>query len=83
MDYTYNGLKWLNHKESTLKKNYTYIGRGVFRGGRLGARPLDFQNLKRKSTVTHHSNRKRDKEEEIYCFWSYDGQRTPPPPLSS
>ena len=26
--------------------------------------PLDFQNLKRKSTVTHHSNRKRDKEEE-------------------
>ena len=25
---------------------------------------LDFQNLKRKSIVTHNSNRKRDKEEE-------------------
>ena len=32
----------------------------------LGGRrpPLDFQNLKWKSTVTPHSNRKRDKEEE-------------------
>ena len=39
---------------------------GAYSGGeRLGARPpLDFQNLKRKSTVAHHSNRKRDKEEE-------------------
>ena len=39
--------------------------------------PLDFQNLKRKSTVTHHSNKKetkRKKEKEEYRFWSYDGQ---------
>ena len=33
--------------------------------GRIQAPPpLHFHNLKRKSTVTHHSNRKRDKEEE-------------------
>ena len=61
---------------------------GAYSGGeRLGAcpPPLDFQNLKRKSTVAHHSNRKRDKEEEgyrekeeIYRFRSYDGQ-TPSP----
>ena len=58
------------------------------RGGRH--KPLDFQNLKRKSIVTHHSNRKRDKEEdedekkeEIYNFWSYDGQGTHTPPLPS
>ena len=33
--------------------------RGVFRGGGLRAPPppLDFQNLQRKSSVTHHSNR--------------------------
>ena len=32
-----------------------------FEGG--GLPPLDFQNLKRKNTATHHSNRKRDKGE--------------------
>ena len=38
---------------------------GAYSGGRLGAPPpLDFQNLKRKSLVTHRSNRKRYKEEE-------------------
>ena len=56
-------------------------------GGRIGASPppLDFLNLKRKSTVTHHSNRKRDKRKkekvEINRFWSYDGQGNPPTPL--
>ena len=52
-------------------------GQGRIQGRRLGVRPpprailgggrrppLNFQNLKRKSTVTHQSNGKRDKEEE-------------------
>ena len=49
------------------------LSQGRIQGGRLGAPPHsdlgwgvapDFQNLKRKSTVTHHSNIKREKEEE-------------------
>ena len=53
-------------------------------GANRGAPLLDFYNLKRKSTVTHHSNRKgtrRKMEKEIYRYWSYDGQGPPPPPL--
>ena len=50
----------------------SYSGGGAVRGvpsplrdsGGGGLPPLDFHNLKRKSTVTHHSNRKRVKEEE-------------------
>ena len=49
--------------------------------------PPGFQILKRKSTVTHHSKSKRDKEEEgkkeIYRFWSCDGQGKHPIPSSS
>ena len=39
----------------------------------MGAPPplLDFQNLKRESTFTHHSNRKRDKEAEGIGNTSY------------
>jgi hypothetical protein len=44
---------------------------GAYSGGGVVKDPpperfSDFQNLKRKSTVTYHSNRKRDKEEEGY-----------------
>ena len=61
--------------------------RGVFRGrGRLGTPPpQDFQNLKRKSTVTHHGNRKRDKEEDVkrrnISFLELSWPRKEPPPL--
>ena len=57
-----------------------YSGGGAVRGAPLPERFWGGgrQKLKRKSTVTHHSNRNRDKEEEkeeIYRFGSYDGQR--------
>ena len=77
-------FKWLRYwgrHRSVDRSSGAYSGRG----GRLGAPPLDFKNLKRKSTVTHpaiekETKRKNVKEkEEIYRFWSYDGQRTPPP----
>ena len=46
--------------------------------------PLNFQNLKRKSTVTHQSNGKRDKEEEgkrriTFCEVMMAKETTPSP----
>ena len=42
-----------------------YNNQGHIQGGAVrGTPPLDFQNLKRKRTVTHHSNRKGDKKED-------------------
>ena len=60
----------LRNEVKTLSSN---LIRGVFKGGGALRAPLDFQSLKRKSTVAHHSNRKetkRKKEKEEYRFLS-------------
>ena len=82
----WTGAERLTHRKDALLPSLSLSTtfKGVFRGGRVnrGAPPLDFRICRERAlstTATEKETKRKKKKDEIYRFWSYDGQGTPHP----